>query len=380
MQLRHKVNWMMFCRLLLILALPFTLAGPLAFWCAEADEDDALRIAWGPVLGDVTQTSAQFTFKLNMPGRAAIAIDGRFVVERTPSIFHRITVRGLQPGRRYKYQAMARIAGKLVKAEPAVFRTVAPDEAQLQFVALGDSRSRPEEFRRLLERMSETSSPAFIIHTGDIVADGREEELWDKEFFAAVGPYVKSTPIYTALGNHERNSDIYYRALPFPTGGGQEGHEWYSFRRGNALFVALDSCREQDAQTRWVDELLANRPPDIDWVIVFFHYPLWSTSKRNGTPELRDKWAPLFAKYGVDFVFTGHDHLYQRDEVDGLTHVITGGAGAPLYDVFVTEDPYVRVAKSTLHYCEVTLRGKMARMRVIDADGNVIDAIEKTKP
>src|SRR5262249_61791186 len=59
--------------------------------------------------------------------------------------------------------------------------------------------------------------------------------------------------------------------------------------------------------------------------------PPYSTSIHGGQPELREMWTPIFERYGVDAVFSGHDHVYERSEKNGIRYFVSGGGGAPLY-------------------------------------------------
>ena len=61
------------------------------------------------------------------------------------------------------------------------------------------------------------------------------------------------------------------------------------------------------------------------------HHPPFSISLHGGQRDLRERWTPLFERYGVTAVFSGHDHCYERAERNGVHYFVSGGGGAPLY-------------------------------------------------
>lgn len=92
--------------------------------------------------------------------------------------------------------------------------------------------------------------------------------------------------------------------------------QYYSFDYHNAHFLALSSeldSGEDPGQFKFAREDLgmAKSNPNIDWIIVYFHRPFYSGSGLDST-GMRDMYHPLFERYGVDLVLTGHAHNYQR--------------------------------------------------------------------
>jgi 3',5'-cyclic AMP phosphodiesterase CpdA len=66
-----------------------------------------------------------------------------------------------------------------------------------------------------------------------------------------------------------------------------------------------------------------------DWKICYFHHPLYSDGGRHGSEvDLRVVLEPLFVKYGVNVVFSGHDHVYERLKPQkGIYYFVSGAAG-----------------------------------------------------
>lgn len=89
-------------------------------------------------------------------------------------------------------------------------------------------------------------------------------------------------------------------------------------------------------------------------------------------------WLNAFEKYGVDIVFNGHDHTYERSFHNGVWYVVTGGGGAPRYAVNVKPNPFQIYAESTLHFCKLRIDGERLAFEMIRADGTVSDTMSVT--
>jgi len=198
-------------------------------------------------------------------------------------------------------------------------------------------------------------TPAAVFHTGDLVRNGRDKSDWDT-FDSITSQLPPGTPIYPALGNHEHASSFYFDHFHLP------GNErWYAVRdipglrfivldAGSAISPATSTAPASD-QYSWLQrELSADASPDA-WTVVIFHYPLYSTG-HHGSDEkhLVSVLTPLFVKYGVDAVFSGHDHDYERLTVDGIRYIVTGGGGAPLRRQ-AGKSEYSEVFAKEYHFC-----------------------------
>lgn len=104
------------------------------------------------------------------------------------------------------------------------------------------------------------------------------------------------------------------------------GERFYTFKKGSVRFFALDSNYMDRDQLQWLERELKGARGE--WTIAFFHHPLYSSGARHGSEiDLRQQVEPLFIRYGVDVVFAGHEHFYERLKPQhGITHFISGGA------------------------------------------------------
>jgi hypothetical protein len=85
-------------------------------------------------------------------------------------------------------------------------------------------------------------------------------------------------------------------------------------------------------------------------------------------------WGPLFTRYQVDLVFSGHDHNYERSIVDNVTYVVTGGGGSPLYDN--GHSPWTVYSEKTYHYCLLSANSTTMSFEAKKPDGSVFDSFQ----
>jgi hypothetical protein len=124
-----------------------------------------------------------------------------------------------------------------------------------------------------------------------------------------------------SIGNHEDSSsedlNAYINAFKLTKQFGQV----YSFNFNNVHFLSMateTSYSTGSSQNAFVKQDLAaaSQNQNIDWIIVYFHKPMYSSpsscSSCSGESSLRDIYHPLFDQYGVDLVLEGHTHDYQR--------------------------------------------------------------------
>ena len=107
------------------------------------------------------------------------------------------------------------------------------------------------------------------------------------------------------------------------------GRAYYSFTKGDGLveFFALDSTYFTLPQQRWLEEAL--QASQAKWKIVFFHHPLYSSADRHGSKlELRSDLEPILVRHGVDAVFSGHDHVYERVKPQQGVQYFVSGVGS----------------------------------------------------
>ncbi|MGE5856252.1 MAG: metallophosphoesterase family protein [Syntrophaceae bacterium] len=244
----------------------------------------------------------------------------------------------------------------------------AGDQPSDYIVVYGDARTQHEIHRKIVGLIL-TFRPQAVFSTGDQVNDGRVQQEW-VVFNEIIAPIREASEFYPLLGNHERNAELYFKNFQL------SGNErWYSVRKGPLLFLMLDSnglIGPGSNQHAWLEKQLQNVPGDVKFVAVVFHHPVISSGPYPDEKNLRKRLLPLLEKYRVDVVFVGHEHVYERSLKDGITHVTTGGGGAPLH-LKLRHNPYGQTFASVHHFCVLRTAGKTMEVRVYDTDMAPID-------
>ena len=234
----------------------------------------------------------------------------------------------------------------------------------------GDSQNNPEVQRKLVQTIL-SFKPAIVFRAGDLVDNGNDPEAW-KSFKDIHGGLLQTTEYFPALGNHENDSPLYFENFPF-----LHNRRWYSVDRLGIHFVVLDSNSRLDLESeqyKWLESNLAAIGNAVQFTIVIFHHPLFDVSEGHSSDEKKLKviLLPLFERYGVSAVFSGHSHDYQRFEYNGTYFIVTGGGGSNLYNQART-DLYLQKFSSEYHFCLLTPEDGFLRIRVIDNSSNIID-------
>ncbi len=278
---------------------------------------------------------------------------------------------GLQPGKTYTYDGLGWPDAQ------GSFTTAPNGSAAFEFVVYGDTRTRHEMHRKVVAAVLKYAAPQFVLHTGDLVADGADSSQWPV-FFDIERDLLRKTAFFPSLGNHERNNRQYYDFFDV-------AEPYYSFNWGSAHFIVLNSDIsnvstsevERNAfwseQTRWLEEDLAkSQSADFRFAIAH-HPPLTAVARRQGENPHMTALLPMFEKYHLTVGFFGHDHNYQHYVKNGVHYFITGGGGAPLYDVDKPPEGITKMVASTEHFLDVKVDGETVRVEAVKLDGQPLE-------
>ncbi|MHA1276198.1 MAG: purple acid phosphatase family protein [Candidatus Helarchaeota archaeon] len=277
---------------------------------------------------------------------------------------HVIHLTQLEPGTKYYYRLQ-----NFTDSSWHNF-TTAPDTTEpFTFLVLGDTRNSGGSDNSVNTKHGEvvdamlTQSHNFTLNTGDVNYDGADLESWhvyfeDMQRDAADHPYMISAGNHELGGDGGKNFDYFFEfsyADKNPSLFTQG--RYYSFNYSNAHFLIIDtfSLREITyTQLAFIENDLAKNQGH-KWLFVLFHEPPLSTGDFNMNWYLINTFCPMFDKYGVDIVLTGHDHHYEAFNwtygANGLTvapnhdwnhnnvmYFVTGGGGSNL-DMGITTRP-----------------------------------------
>lgn len=302
---------------------------------------------------------------------------------------HRVYMGNLEPNTTYGYDVLNDGSDE---GKGTLF-TYPEKTTPFNFVAIGDTRSRNNVHKKIIEQVSKLN-PRFIVNSGDLVANGLSMGDWES-FFEINEDFMRNTPYYPVLGNHEKDSPYYYDFFDLPN-----NERYYYFTVGDALFVVLDSeglrttipafttdamkdaywhesgIEYMKTQKKWLEGVLKlNR--QAGYVFIFQHLPLYSVKKSRVAESkmVRKFWGNIFKKYGVQAFINGHDHHYHHAIDQGVHFITSAGAGAPLYDIDAVQPETVNYKKIE-HFMNIEVNGEEAVLHVIDIEGNEFDTIK----
>jgi len=196
----------------------------------------------------------------------------------------------------------------------------------VRFAAIGDmgtGESPQYEVAQQMLKAHEAFPFEFVIMLGDNIYGGSTPSDFDKKFAVPYKPLLDAgVKFYASLGNHDNTNERFYQ--PF----NMNGESYYTYKKGNARFFVLNSNYMDPKQLAWLEGQLKDAG-NGGWKICYFHHPLYSSGQFHGPSlDLRKLLEPLFVKYGVDVVFSGHDHVYERIRTQqGIYYFMEGASG-----------------------------------------------------
>jgi 3',5'-cyclic AMP phosphodiesterase CpdA len=281
-----------------------------------------------------------------------------------------LAIHGLAPGVAVA-QKNADVQTAQKKIAPVL--TLPLKKGSVRFMAVGDTgrgNRRQNELARVMFDYHEAFPFDFVLMMGDNIYYQDSAEDMKTKFENVYRPLLDAgVEFYASLGNHDESNQRFY--APF----NMNGAEYYRVEKGGVSFYALNSNHMDQRQIEWLEKELAK--DTANWKIAFFHHPPYSSGKRHGSDEkLRDVLEPLFIKYSVDAVFTGHEHFYERVKPQkGIYYFITGAGGEVRKNGIKKNSPLTEKGFDTdLSFMLVEIAGDEMYFQVISRTSQTIDS------
>ncbi len=242
----------------------------------------------------------------------------------------------------------------------------------LKFAAIGDNGTgdTPQyDVARQMVTAHATFGFDLVIMLGDNMYGGQSPQDFVQKFEK---PYAEllaaGVKFQASLGNHDRPENVSYK---FYNMGGQR---YYTYARNNVRFFVIDSTQVDPKQLEWLEGAL--RDAKEDWKIPYFHHPLYSDAARHGSSvDLRVLLEPLFTKYGVNVVFSGHDHVYERIKPQkGIYYFVSGSAGQLRKGNMRPDDETAAYFDQDQSFMLVEVAGDDMFFQVISRTGKTVDS------
>ncbi len=270
--------------------------------------------------------------------------------------WHQVVISGLEAGTKYLYRVGD--AKKDCWSKLGTFSTADPDLNEFEFVALSDTQQGEAGFSAdaMRKAIAAVPSAAFVLHSGDVVEDSGNEELWT-ELLDSASDTLENIPILPTAGNHDASSDAFWQHFNVADASDQKTDgAYYSLNYGNMHLAVLNTNESTADDTSYVDEeqlawlekdLAEAKTEGYRWIVVNMHIGPYTVGNHANDPKmqgengLRLRLGAVLERYGVDLVLEGHDHIpcvtdritQGAQSEDGVIYMDTGAAGPKTYSV-----------------------------------------------
>lgn len=346
-----------------------------------------VRISWM----EDSATTATLTWDTDYPARGIVRYGTSTnytheVRDGGGTHLHAITLRNLEPGTRYFYEAST-TNGFL---QSGTFRTAPRTGESLHFIIHGDLEGglNNDAARGVSERIL-MENPQWVVHIGDMgdeanYSDARPGFLGWEYFFDIASNELASVVFMPQMGNHDNPEDRTSGRPPGPYGlmtrlfslpYADPGHVYYSYTVGNTRFIVLNSEDDMPSQNEWLTLELqdAANNVDIQWILCMSHRPLYSWGERERDDVAYSNWMPRVTQYEANWMFSGHSHTYQRTvPIRDVNYLVTGGGGGRIYGY--KQNSSLLFSTGCYHHTSIHITNDVMQLRGIRSDGYVFDS------
>jgi calcineurin-like phosphoesterase family protein len=263
-------------------------------------------------------------------------------------------------------------------ANSSVKLTLPLKEGSVRFMVVGDTGTGTDKQQQLADVMVKYRQAfpfEFALMMGDNLYGGETPADFKAKFEDIYKVLLDDqVKFYATLGNHDMSNQRFYAKF------NMNGEEYYRFQKGNVAFYSLNSNYMDERQIKWMEEQLSK--DTAEWKICFFHHPPYSSGGKHGSEtKLRAVVEPIFLKYGVNAVFAGHEHFYERIKPQQGIYYFISGAGGKLRSGDVKKgSPLTEKAFDTdMSFMLLEIAGDQMHFQVISRTGETVDSGVLTK-
>jgi hypothetical protein len=370
----------------------------------------AAKIARGPFLQQTTPNRTLVVVDTDVAARVEIeARVGEADIARGQSdgaTRHVVELSGLPAATEVEY--VVKVDG-IAATSPAIFQTPGKPGTtagrRAVIGVIGDMGSGGANEKANAKRLAERSVD-LLLTVGDNSYPKGEKSEWAEKFFAPLAPVLATATVAPSLGDHEYltpGATGYLDTFVLPPHPFDE--RAYSFDWGDVHIAVVDSncldpvdpatsgC-EADLLEAWLDEdLSVSKAP---WKILTMHRAALSSGRYGSSAPVARAIIPLAQKHGVDLVFQGHSHSYERtwpvrdrqvvkrsyEEAGAPVYVTTGGGGDWIYTTDIPQPSWSAFRATEYQHLVLTVEGETLKVEAVRPDGSTLDsfALKKTLP
>jgi 3',5'-cyclic AMP phosphodiesterase CpdA len=246
-------------------------------------------------------------------------------------------------------------------------------EGGVRFGIIGDTGTGSQKQHQLANiflQYHNTYPFDMVLMMGDNMYGGEAPKDYKAKFEDVYKPLLdKKVKFYATLGNHDEPAQRFYELF------NMNGKEYYRFTKGNVAFYSLNSNYMDKKQLQWLESELAK--DTSEWKICFFHHPPYSSGGKHGSDkQLREIVEPIFVRYGVNLVLTGHDHFYERIKPQKGIYYFVSGAGGKLRSGDVKDNSPItdKAYDRDMSFMVAEIVGDQFYFQAVSRTGETVDA------
>ena len=248
-------------------------------------------------------------------------------------------------------------------------------DGSLKFLAFGDfgtGEASQHELARQMIALRDRFQYELVITLGDNIYGWEGGQALRMKFEIPYKALLDAGVKFRAsLGNHDSPNQASYALF------GMDKQRFYSFKapKQNVRFFVLESTYMNPPQTAWLEKELKSSTDE--WKIAYFHHPIYSSARHHGSQaSLRRTIEPLFVRYNVSVVMTGHDHTYERTKPQqGVVYFVAGSAGKLRRGDLNRRSPFFEAGFDTdLAFLACEIDGDNMYFQAISRTGAVVDS------
>ncbi|MBA4405706.1 phosphohydrolase [bacterium] len=339
-----------------------------------------------------------------------VAVKEKFLTDRSETVFHySAVIKDLKANTMYVY----RVGSDSIWSEWNQFTTAKNTIEPFTFTFFGDPQNDLKEDCSRMFRQAFKTSPnsQFWLFTGDLLSEPVDKQY--EELFFAAEPFFSMIPSIMTAGNHDIDfltkdgqfvldekgrkkrgkevSSIYRAHFTLPENGlaGFEESSYHLDYQGVRIIMINSNKKDKLSELAlWMEKLLQNNP--CNWVIVAFHHPIYSSGDERDDLDTRKTFQPLFDKYDVDLVLTGHDHTYSRsrkikdgrpvEDVEKGTVYVVSVSGPKMYSVNSSyKNLMVKIGGNVQLFQTIGFEGDKLSFKSYTVEGKLYDSFELHK-
>lgn len=307
---------------------------------------------------------------------------GVFISGNGLSRIHTTMLSGLESNTKYYYKVITN------NAQSDIFDFVTPplpnSEAPVNLVSMSDMQQDWQHTNVFEDIINDELIPfvnnrfgndlatdiSYVFIPGDLVVTGSNYSSWESTFFDPAQALFRHVPVYPVAGNHEQNSENYFKYFTLPTNGTNQNdylEHWYYKDYSNVRLIGLETnsgYRIQE-QLDWLQGVLddASNNEHIDFVFAQLHHPhhseLWIAGNTDYTGDIISLLEGFSSNCGKPSIhFFGHTHGYSRgqsrDHEHLMVNVATAGGAIDNWGEYAQQD-YKEFSRSDDDYGFVLL-------------------------